>query len=121
MKDFATTDEVARLFSTGTSTVRWWIAEGYLPAERLGKRYLIPRRALSGFVPPQQRSQRGRPRRDWIPKGWVSIASAAEYLQLSVNTVRHRVLRGFYPSKTLANGMRVIALTALRELDLATA
>jgi len=52
INDYMTVSQAARALGRHERIVRRYIALGYLPAERVGKTYLIERRKISEFVPP---------------------------------------------------------------------
>src|SRR5688572_29382890 len=52
-EDYVTVDEAAKLLNVAPSTIRRWIREGYLPADRIGKRRVAIRRAdLATLITP---------------------------------------------------------------------
>lgn len=56
--------DVARRYHVGVETVGQWLDKGWLPAMRYGTRgnRMIPESALSGWVPPCERSRAGIPK-----------------------------------------------------------
>jgi DNA-binding transcriptional MerR regulator len=59
--------EIARRYHVHPNAVNRWIRKGYLPGIKWGN-WWVPEEALNGFVPPHQRSQKGRPLRRFGPE-----------------------------------------------------
>jgi excisionase family DNA binding protein len=47
------TAQVAEMYGVDISTVRRWCRKGQIEATRLGHDWVVPSKALTGFVPPQ--------------------------------------------------------------------
>jgi excisionase family DNA binding protein len=65
-EEMLTTREAAQLYRTTDQTVRNWIAQGTLPAVRVGRQYLIPRSMVEAQVENvAARDERGKRRHAW--------------------------------------------------------
>lgn len=84
---FLTLSEVARRCYVEPVTVHRWIKAGLLPVVRNGN-HLVPEAALDGFVPPYQRSKRGRSKivRDLVRDGavWTDVPAPSPFLRVRV-------------------------------------
>src|SRR5271169_6375690 len=56
-EDWVTQEEAAQKLHVALDTMRRWVRLGYFPRSRVGKRYLIPLKALDDFL--QSRMEKG--------------------------------------------------------------
>jgi excisionase family DNA binding protein len=50
VEDWVTQEEAAKMLHVALDTMRRWVRQGYFPRTRVGKRYLIPRKAIGEFL-----------------------------------------------------------------------
>jgi excisionase family DNA binding protein len=66
--EFLTVKETARLLRVSPITIRRYIASGRLPAERVGRRIRVRRKAIDGFVTPVVLPAESKGPTDWSRK-----------------------------------------------------
>jgi excisionase family DNA binding protein len=79
-----TLPQVAHLLDLNPSTIRLWVNEQRLPAERVGRRWMVRRRDLEKMLAdqpkighPKRRGATPRPARAELPADWSEVPEEA--------------------------------------------
>jgi excisionase family DNA binding protein len=91
-----TLPQIAGLLGLNPSTIRLWITEQRLPAERVGRRWLVRRGDLEQMLAeqpkighPKRRGATPRPAREEMPSDWSEVPEEAGlYLARSTEPIR---------------------------------
>jgi excisionase family DNA binding protein len=91
-----TLPQVARLLGLNPSTIRLWVSEERLPAERVGRRWLVRRGALEQMLAeqpklghPKRAGVTPRPARAELPADWSEVPEdAGLYLARSTEPIK---------------------------------
>ena len=91
-----TLPQVARLLGLNPSTIRLWVTEQRLPAERVGRRWMVRRGDLEQMLAdqpkighPKRRGATPRPARAELPADWSEVPEdAALYLARSTEPIK---------------------------------
>jgi excisionase family DNA binding protein len=91
-----TLPQVAHLLGLNPSTIRLWVSEQRLPAERVGRRWMVLRRDLEEMLAeqpkighPKRRGATPRPVREVLPADWSEVPEEAGlYLARSTEPIK---------------------------------
>ena len=88
--------QVAQLLGLNASTIRLWVSEQRLPAERVGRRWMVRRGDLEQMLAeqprighPKRRGATPRPARAELPEDWSEVPEEAGlYLARSTEPIK---------------------------------
>ena len=91
-----TLPQVAHLLGLNASTIRLWVSEQRLPAERVGRRWVVRRGDLEQMLAdqpkighPKRRGATPRPARERMPADWSEVPEEAGlYLARSTEPIK---------------------------------
>lgn len=96
LEERLTLPQVAQLLGLNASTIRLWVSEQRLPAERVGRRWMVRRGDLQrllaeqpGIGHPKRRGATVRPERAELPNDWSEVPEEAGlYLARSTEPIK---------------------------------